>query len=826
MNRIFYFIITLSVLLILNNCGGGGGGGQGDDTIPPSIPVLVAANAISLTQIDLAWNASTDNVAVAGYNVYRNGILVDTIVNTSFSDIGLNPDITYCYSLASYDAAGNKSAQSDSQAWCIKTGSLTPSAPSGVVALGSSGGITLRWEPVASAISYNLYVANVAGISKQNYTSLQGGGKIENVSSPYVHTGLTNLTTYFYVITAVNAYGESVESQQIALQPISPVAQGWKSLQPAFTTNALNALRFMDASTGWAVGNAGTILYTGNAGFQWTLQDSRTVSSLSSVDFVDILKGWAVGGAGSFGQTYATILHTSDGGTTWRTQASGNVPALSGVDFVDAQNGWAVGENGVILHTPDGGKHWYQQTSGTNASLWKVKFTSTTTGWVAGGNGYEGIVLKTLDGGSTWSQQSINGAQLYALDFTSDTHGCIADVATPGRIFGTNNGGLTWGALPTGTTSYLHAINFVDATTGWSVGSSGTILKTTTGGASWAAQSGSTMATLFAVAAIDGQTAWAVGAGGVILHTGDGGATWNRQDFRTLPPVTTGTLSFPNATTGWAAYGSTPYKTTNGGATWEAQPIFSSEPLGWIQFVNESTGWAVGSVSGVCESPPCYGVYRTVDSGMTWESRGHIATSRIQIWNVDFLDALHGWAVGVNGVIQATSDGGITWTPKVSGTPGVLTAVKAVDTSTIWVVGTGGIILKSTDGGTTWLGQISGTTQDLRAIAATDTNRAWVVGGNSSASVAPLIATTNGGATWIPQNQYIMGAFSDVYFVNPTTGWAVGWGGIFTTTNGGSTWTRQNSGTAKELYRVRFADSQTGWIIAEGDLLGTTTGGN
>src|SRR5262249_4790055 len=70
------------------------------DTTPPSVPTGLAATSITDTAIDLAWNASTDDVAVAGYRVYRDGALVGSTAATSFADSGLTPLTSYSYRVA------------------------------------------------------------------------------------------------------------------------------------------------------------------------------------------------------------------------------------------------------------------------------------------------------------------------------------------------------------------------------------------------------------------------------------------------------------------------------------------------------------------------------------------------------------------------------------------------------------------------------------------------------------------------------------------------------------------------------------------------------
>lgn len=92
--------------------GDGGGGEDPGDTEAPTVPADLAATAFSPTRIDLAWTASTDNVGVDHYKIYRDGVLVGNTTGTSFSDVGLTPATEYDYTVAATDAAQNMSAQS------------------------------------------------------------------------------------------------------------------------------------------------------------------------------------------------------------------------------------------------------------------------------------------------------------------------------------------------------------------------------------------------------------------------------------------------------------------------------------------------------------------------------------------------------------------------------------------------------------------------------------------------------------------------------------------------------------------------------------------
>ncbi|MCM3630588.1 fibronectin type III domain-containing protein [Paenibacillus glycanilyticus] len=82
------------------------------DTTAPSVPTNAAATAVSSSQVNVSWTASTDNAGVTGYNVYRNGVLAGSPTGTSYSDTGLTASTSYSYTVKAKDAAGNVSAAS------------------------------------------------------------------------------------------------------------------------------------------------------------------------------------------------------------------------------------------------------------------------------------------------------------------------------------------------------------------------------------------------------------------------------------------------------------------------------------------------------------------------------------------------------------------------------------------------------------------------------------------------------------------------------------------------------------------------------------------
>jgi len=174
------------------------------DTQPPSVPTGLTANAVSQTRVDLTWTASTDNIGVSGYKVFRNGSQIGTSVSTSYSDTTCSPNTTYTYKVSAYDAAGNESAQS-SPAVVTTPGDTTPPVISSVAATGQVGGFKVTWntdEPATSQVEYGLTTS---------YGSLTPLDPTLVTSHSVTVTGLARRTTYHYRVRSKDAAGnESV----------------------------------------------------------------------------------------------------------------------------------------------------------------------------------------------------------------------------------------------------------------------------------------------------------------------------------------------------------------------------------------------------------------------------------------------------------------------------------------------------------------------------------------------------------------------------------------------------------------------------------------
>ena len=172
------------------------------DTTPPSTPASLAASAVSSSAINLTWTASTDNVGVTGYKIFRGGTQIGTSATNSYSDTGLTASTQYSYTVSAYDAAGNNSAQSSSASATTQAaaGDTTPpSTPTNLSATAqSSAVINLTWT------------ASTDNIGVTGYKIYRGGTQIAtSATNSYSNTGLTASTQYSYTVSAYDAAGNN-----------------------------------------------------------------------------------------------------------------------------------------------------------------------------------------------------------------------------------------------------------------------------------------------------------------------------------------------------------------------------------------------------------------------------------------------------------------------------------------------------------------------------------------------------------------------------------------------------------------------------------------
>jgi photosystem II stability/assembly factor-like uncharacterized protein len=178
-------------------------------------------------------------------------------------------------------------------------------------------------------------------------------------------------------------------------------------------------------------------------------------------------------------------------------------------------------------------------------------------------------------------------------------------------------------------------------------------------------------------------------------------------------------------------------------------------------------------------------------------------------------------AVGSNGTIRTTANGGTLWTTRSSPMAGYLLGVACPSATVCMAVGGGGTIVTSTDGGTTWATATSGGDQ-LWGVSCPSATACVAVGEGGK-----IVTTANGGTSWTARTSGTGNGLMDVSCPSATACVAVGGDGtILTSADGGTSWTTQNSGTTSGFNGVSCASTSFCVAVAyDATILTSTNGG-
>lgn len=281
-----------------------------------------------------------------------------------------------------------------------------------------------------------------------------------------------------------------------------------------------------------------------------------------------------------------------------------------------------------------------------------------------------------------------------------------------------------------------------------------------------------------------------------------------------------------------------------------------------VKFINEQTGWFVGN---------CGTIFKTTDGGQNWLPI--ITKYTCDFTAVDPVDENNIWIVGYgystenilcdpSFKVLNSCDGGNSWSLKLNGATFLcdsiykrlryyLEDVCFMDINTGFVVGDSGMILKTTNGGTSWTLQQQSKQYHFKSVQFFDSQLGFVAGGSGFITSGHLphqddltddgiiLKTMDGGNTWQTVFSDTI-AFFDMYFLNPSIGWAVGVSQWFIelgeigyklwfmkTTDGGNNWGQINVETIPALlYNTFFIDELNGYATGSGGrILKTKDGG-
>lgn len=624
-----------------------------------------------------------------------------------------------------------------------------------------------------------------------------------------------------------------------------PGQQGWCWKQPLPQGEAINSTFFINENTAFAAGNHGVLLKTVDSGASWVRMASGTEFPLRKVVFSGPNDGAVAGDNGlllttsdggarwdslqlpttvdpdslkslggktlwiSGSYALSSSLISNDAGKTWGPYNAGATDGgcyAKKAEAVSASEAWCLDysydASSPLRRTTDAGNTWTAPgLPAASTNFYRdYKSLSAVSGMVAVlvvDNGYTSdfnyVVRQRLytstNGGGSWDSLVLTppndpySAPYASVEFYDTRRGVLRCGYTAScRDRTTNDGGVTWTDVtsPEPSPGGPYFVRRYGYSLLVASGNAGELLLSKDAGANWrdvsVAGKGDDVRFVTFFNGREGVTV-SDGVGIQVRVTADGGKTWKVRSLPSYRSVV-GLQFLPDASIGWmVTSGGEVFRSTDKGLTWlqVLDPFAGSETpdVSGVHFLDAQNGWLVSSYGGTQSS-----LYRTTDGGSTWSPVPEVSRS---LSSVSFGDQQHGVAVGAEGQVLVTQDGGVSWTLRPSGITDGLTKVQFADASTVVALGASGQIIRSVDAGLTW---------SRAAVASTQ-------------------------------------AMRDVQFLSAQLGHAVGDGGtVLRTLDGGATWLPLPTGTDRNLNAVFFLDAETAWLAGDnGTLLVTAFGG-
>jgi len=329
-------IFALSAIV---SCGGGGGGTTGSPNIPDAgVGEGTAVAPKSQGTAPISYNGAVGAFAES-YYTFKTG---SSSVMYTISATNIQTDLRWdLYSFSDFSGTlqhcDNSGAGGDESCTATLSGATdyylkvdnsgndvgstyhltiaTTPVPAAPVITATAGHLqnSITWFLVAGATSYNLYASTSSTVSKTSYSL-----KVTSSGNPYIHGGLTQGTTYYYVVTAVNGNGESVESGVKSATPLAALA----SLSTNFDDGTLQG---WTASGTWGVtttaSNSGSYSVTdspaGNYGNYANMSLTSPVINLSLISAPTLTFYYKYDIENTYDHGYVDV--SSDGGVTYTT---------------------------------------------------------------------------------------------------------------------------------------------------------------------------------------------------------------------------------------------------------------------------------------------------------------------------------------------------------------------------------------------------------------------------------------------------------------------------------------------------------------------------
>ncbi|HYL64289.1 MAG TPA: glycoside hydrolase family 44 protein [Candidatus Methylomirabilis sp.] len=257
--------------------GNNGGNGGGNPSAPPT-PSGLTATAGNV-QVNLTWNASS---GATGYYLKRSTTTggpysqISAQASTTYTDGSVTNGTKYFYVVSSYNSYG-QSANSSEVSATPAAPATPPAVPTGLTATAGNAQVSLTWSVSAGATSYHVK------------RSTASGGPYTQVAAPTtnsdIDSGLTNGTTYYYVVSALNSAGESANSSEVSATPANATASVTITVNPAVTHPISPYIYGINFYSGIS-GAPPLLTFDRDGGNRWTAYNWITNASNAGSDYI------------------------------------------------------------------------------------------------------------------------------------------------------------------------------------------------------------------------------------------------------------------------------------------------------------------------------------------------------------------------------------------------------------------------------------------------------------------------------------------------------------------------------------------------------------
>ena len=249
-----------------------------------------------------------------------------------------------------------------------------------------------------------------------------------------------------------------------------------------------------------------------------------------------------------------------------------------------------------------------------------------------------------------------------------------------------------------------------------------------------------------------------------------------------------------------------------GQENWFCQNSGTTENLNDVVFADSLTGWAVGN-NGV--------IVATTNGGNDWQLQE--CDTHAQLESVCFVDKDNGWIAGYDGTVLKTVNGGNRWEKINFPQTGRLYSNHFISPDTGWVAGENAYVFKTVDAGKSWQKQVGednpSHSLNFHSIYFINSLIGWAAGGDYTYASGILTKTEDGGKNWQGVGR-IKDMIFDICFADENNGWLVTWccsmggGSIYHSNDGGKTWAEQfKEDRYNAFYSVFFINQNMGWVI-------------